>query len=65
MVVVKFTATKEDEPYASYVTPDSSWAAIPYGKRYIISHNGQQVHLSNTLATAKNYIIKQLRKMPK
>jgi len=65
MVVVKFTATKEDEPYASYVTPDSSWAAIPYGKRYIIIHNGQQVHLSNTLATAKNYIIKQLRKMPK
>ena len=53
MAIVKFTAVQEDEPYASYVTPDRSWAAIPYGKKYIIIHNGQQVHMSNTLATAK------------
>jgi hypothetical protein len=65
MTIVKFIAAKEDEPYASYVTPDRSWAAIPYGERYIIIHNGQQVHLSNTLATSKNYIIKQLRKSTK
>jgi hypothetical protein len=65
MTIVKFTAVQEDEPYASYVTPDCSWAAIPYGEKYIIIHNGQQVHLSNTLATAKNYIIKQLRKRSK
>ena len=65
MTIVKFTATKEDEPYASYVTPDGLWAAIPYGEKYIIINNGYQVHLSNTLATAKNYIIKQLRKRSK
>jgi hypothetical protein len=65
MAIVKFTATQKDEPYASYVTPDGLWAAIPYGERYIIINNGQQVHLSNTLATAKNYIIKELRKRPK
>ena len=65
MAIVKFATTQEDEPYASYVTPDLSWAAIPYGIKYIIIHNGEQVHLSNTLATAKNYIIKELRKRPK
>lgn len=44
-----------------YVTKDGMWAAVPYGKKFIIIHNGQQVHLANTYATAKSYILKQVK----
>ena len=44
-----------------YVTKDGMWAAIPYGKKFIIIHNGQQVHLANNYTTAKSYILKQVK----
>ena len=44
-----------------YVTKDGMWAAVPYGKKFIVIHNGQQVHLANTYATAKSYILKQVK----
>jgi hypothetical protein len=44
-----------------YVTKDGMWAAVPYGKKFIIIHNGQQVHLANTYAMAKTYILKQVK----
>jgi len=44
-----------------YVTKDGMWAAVPYGKKFIIIHNGQQVHLSNNYSTAKSYILKQVK----
>jgi hypothetical protein len=43
-----------------YVTKDRMWAAVPFGKsKFIIIHNGQQVHVTNNLITAKSYINKQ------
>lgn len=42
-----------------YVTKDRMWAAVPFGKKFIIIHNGQQVHVTNNLITAKSYITKQ------
>ena len=42
-----------------YVTKDRMWAAVPFGKKFIIIHNGQQVHITNNLITAKSYITKQ------
>ena len=44
-----------------YVTKDGVWAAVPYGKKFIIIHNGQQVHLANNYSTAKSYILKQVK----
>lgn len=44
-----------------YVTKDGMWAAVPYGKKFIIIHNGQQVHLANNYSTAKSYILKQVK----
>ena len=44
-----------------YVTKDGMWAAVPYGKKFIIIHNGQQVHLTNNYSTAKSYILKQVK----
>lgn len=44
-----------------YVTKDGMWAAVPYGKKFIIIHNGQQVHLANNYSTAKSYIQKQIK----
>jgi hypothetical protein len=46
---------------AGYVTKDGMWAAVPFGKQFMILHNGEQVHVSGTLAVAKSYINKQLK----
>ena len=44
-----------------YITKDGMWAAVPYGKKFIIIHNGQQVHLANNYSIAKSYILKQVK----
>lgn len=41
-----------------YVTKDGMYAAVPYGKQYIIISNGQQVQLCRSLDTAKKQITK-------
>ena len=48
-----------------YVTKDGMWAAVPYGKKFIIIHNGQQVHLVNNYSAAKSYILKEVKKSKK
>jgi hypothetical protein len=44
-----------------YVTKDGMWAAVPYGKKFIIIHNGQQVHTANNYKSAKSYIQKSVK----
>jgi len=44
-----------------YVTKDGMWAAVPYGKKFIILHNGQQVHTANNYKSAKTYIQKSAK----
>jgi hypothetical protein len=44
-----------------YVTKDGVWAAVPYGKKFIILHNGQQVHTANNYKSAKSYIQKSAK----
>jgi hypothetical protein len=44
-----------------YVTKDGMWAAVPFGKKFIIIHNGQQVHLANNYKFAKTYIQKSAK----
>lgn len=44
-----------------YVTKDGMWAAVPWGKKFIIIHNGQQVHTANNYTTARSYITKQIK----
>jgi hypothetical protein len=44
-----------------YVTKDGMWAAVPFGKKFIIIHNGQQVHLANNYKSAKTYIQKSVK----
>ena len=51
---------KPSEP-AGYVTKDEMWAAVPFGNKFMIIHNGEQVHVAGTLAVAKSYINKQLK----
>ena len=51
---------KPSDP-AGYVTKDEMWAAVPFGKKFMIIHNGEQVHVAGTLAVAKSYINKQLK----
>jgi hypothetical protein len=46
---------------SGYVTKDGMWAAVPYGKKFIIIHNGFQVHTANNYQTARTYIQKQIK----
>jgi ABC-type uncharacterized transport system ATPase component len=46
---------------AGYVTKDLQWAAVPFGKKFIILHNGQQVHTANNYKSAKTYIQKSAK----
>ena len=51
----------EQSDPAGYVTKDGMWAAVPWGKKFVILHNGQQVHTANNYKTARSYISKQLK----
>jgi hypothetical protein len=44
-----------------YVTKDGMWAAVPFGKKFIIIYNGQQVHVANNYKSAKTYIQKSAK----
>ena len=48
-----------------YVTKDGMWAAVPWGKKFVIIHNGQQVHTASNYTTAKSYILKQIKRSKK
>ena len=44
-----------------YVTKDGMWAAVPWGKKFVIIHNGFQVEVCNNYKLARSYIDKQLK----
>jgi hypothetical protein len=46
-----------------YVTKDGMWAAVPLinSKKFVIIHNGQQVHVANNYKFAKSYIQKSTK----
>jgi hypothetical protein len=44
-----------------YVSKDGEWAALPWGKKFIIVHKGQQVHTANNYRTAMTYIKKAMK----
>ena len=44
-----------------YVTKDGMWAAVLCGKKFVIIHNGYQVHAVNNYKAAKSYISKQIK----
>jgi hypothetical protein len=46
---------------AGYITKDEMWAAVPFGKKFMILNNGEQVQVCQTLSTAKAYIQKQIK----
>lgn len=46
---------------SGYVTKDGVWAAVPWGKKFVIIHNGEQIHDTSSLKSAKVYIQKQIK----
>ena len=48
-----------------YLSKDEMWAAIPYGNRFMIIHNGCQGKVFNTLDNAKKYIEAQVKSVKK
>jgi hypothetical protein len=63
MTIIKFKPLTDNPDQLGFVTPDGMWAAVPYGdKKFIIIHNGQQVHTALSIETAKSFIYKQTKK---
>jgi NADH:ubiquinone oxidoreductase subunit E len=48
-----------------YVTNDGKWAAVPWGKKFVVICNGEQVHTASTLFLAKDYIQKKVKQTPR
>lgn len=48
-------------PPQGFVTKDGMWAAVPFGKKFIIINNGQQVHTANNYRSAVTYIKKAIK----
>jgi hypothetical protein len=48
-----------------YVTKDGMWAAVPFGNKFVIIHNGYQIHTANNYNTAKSYILKKIKSTSK
>ena len=48
-----------------YVTKDGKWAAVPWGKKYVILCNGEQVHTASSFYLAKEYILKKVKQTPR
>jgi hypothetical protein len=44
-----------------YVTKDGMWSAVPCGKKFVIIHNGQQIHTTNNYRSAMSYIQKAIK----
>lgn len=44
-----------------YVSKDEMWAAVPFGKKYMVIHNGEQMQVFRTLDNAKDFILKQTK----
>ncbi len=55
---------KAMDEQTGYVTKDGSWAAVPLmnSKKFVIIHNGEQVHTSRNFDCAKTYILKNKKK---
>ena len=51
---------KPEDPNG-YVTKDGMWAAVPWGTKFVILHNGQQIHTANNYRTAMTYIKKAMK----
>ena len=47
-----------------YITKDGDWAAVPLmnSKKFVIIHNGEQVHTSRNFDCAKTYILREKKK---
>lgn len=45
--------------FEGYVTKDGMWAAVPFGNKFMIIHNGKQGDVFKTLDAAKKHISKQ------
>ena len=48
-----------------YVTNDGMWAAIPFGKRFMIIHNGRQIKVLNTYKQSIDFILNQKKTIKK
>lgn len=51
-----------EETEIGYISPCEMYAAVPYGKQFVILYNGFQIKTCRTLITAKNFINQERKK---
>jgi hypothetical protein len=49
----------EENQLDSWVSKNMEWAIIPYGKKFMSIHCGQQISVHNNMDTAKKFIQRQ------
>lgn len=45
-----------------WISKDMKWAVVPYGKKFMTIHNGQQISVHLSVDTAKKFIEKEMKK---
>jgi len=45
-----------------WVSKTGEWAIIPFYKKFMIIHMGQQISVHNTMETAKKFVQKEMKK---
>lgn len=51
-----------EQSQLGWVSKNMEWAIIPYSKKFMSIHNGQQISVHTTMDTAKRMIQKEMRK---
>lgn len=64
---IEFPSILDPKPKSplGFVTNDGMWAAVPYGNKFIIIHNGSQVKVLNTYKQSVDFINNQKKTIKK
>lgn len=50
------------EEELSWVSTNMEWAIIPYGKKFMSIHKGQQISVHNSMDTARKFVQKESKR---
>jgi hypothetical protein len=51
-----------EEEQLEWVSKDREWAILPYGKKFMTIHMGQQISVHLSMDTAKKFVQKEMKK---
>jgi hypothetical protein len=45
-----------------WISKNMEWAIVPYGKKFMSIHKGQQISVHTTMDTAKKFVNREIKK---